>query len=132
MCEQCSAGAIHLGEPVPGFMLIQATKDGGEMKVGQYGLVEENDPFLIFERKPTPEPFHDKTDQQIDSMNKKTIAPLMAWLDSAREFEDLFEVSPKLGWRFVEACRKAGYEDRHGSVAIWFFHKAGEMLAKSE
>lgn len=111
-------------------MLVQATKDGGCMKTGQYGLVEENDPLLIFDVKPYPDPCQDMSGDEVDAFCVDNREKMMMWLGAAAGFSDLFRVGPKTGWRFVEACRKAGYEDRDGSAAMWFFHKAGAMLEK--
>ena len=130
MCEQCSAATTDLGEPIPGIMLVQATKDGGCMKAGQYGLVEENDPFLIFDMKPTPDPCEGLIDEEVNGFEQAEIQVMMDWLDIARNFDNLFRVSLDTGWRFVDACRRAGYKATDGSVAIWFFHRAGEMLNK--
>lgn len=132
MCEQCLAKAENLGEPIPGFFLVYATQDGSYMKAGQYGLVEMNDPFLIFDMKPTPDPSEGMSDEEINQLRQSEMSTMMDWLEMARSFEDIFEVGPKLGYRFVNACKKSGYKDEDGSVTIWFFHKAGEMLEKSE
>ena len=47
MCLQCMANAKTIIEDViPGYTLVQATKDARGFRRGQYGLVQCNDPVL--------------------------------------------------------------------------------------
>ena len=60
MCEQCSAATLTLGEVLPGVALVRATRAGRYMQPGQYGLVEQNDPFFVFTAALEPEPGEDE------------------------------------------------------------------------
>lgn len=49
MCVQCTAETVNYGEFAPGWYLVRATKtDPDSMDAGDWGLVECNDPAIIF------------------------------------------------------------------------------------
>jgi len=52
MCEQCVAEVMNFGKISNNIILVRATKDGHTMKKGNWGLVNMNDPFLIFKHTP--------------------------------------------------------------------------------
>lgn len=127
MCEQCLAETITYGDPMPGISLVRATRDGQQMKAAQWGLVVMNDPFLIFDIKPEPDPAHGWTDEQVDAAEDDH--PLWAWLEVAGAFRDTFKVDPNLGHDLVEIGKTLGYDrENDGDFAMWLFHRMGEVV----
>ncbi len=55
MCTQCVVNPIYYGEIAPGWWLMRARKDEGGldgMKAGEWGIVECNDPTIVFDVTP--------------------------------------------------------------------------------
>ena len=46
MCEQCLVNPLYFGEVLPGWYLIRARRDGDIMKVGDWGMIQCNDPTI--------------------------------------------------------------------------------------
>ena len=131
MCEQCSADTTTIGTVVPGIILVQAGRDGMEMRAGEYGLVECNDPFIIFSRRPASDNLHGWTEEQIDALAKDSPewVTQRAWLDAGGEFAEDLQLDPLLGWRIVEACKAAGYDQAvDGGVTHWLYHRMGQLV----
>lgn len=55
MCTQCVVNPIYYGEIAPGWFLMRARKDeyGSDgMRAGEWGIVECNDPTIVFDVTP--------------------------------------------------------------------------------
>lgn len=56
MCTQCLVNPFYYGEIAPGWFLIRARReennDKDSMKIGDWGLVECNDPSIVFKTTP--------------------------------------------------------------------------------
>ncbi len=127
MCEQCMAETTNHGEPLLGVLLVRATKDGHQMKAGQWGLVRENDPFVIFDKTPTMDPVHDMTDPAIEALEDHK--PMQVWLAEAREFLDALVVSPDLGHWLIKQAKRDGFKPKEdGYLAMWLWHRMGHLL----
>jgi hypothetical protein len=99
MCEQCEAATVDIGEVVPGFYLVRATRKGHLMLPGQYGLVEQNDPSFFWSSSMTPDPGDDSSDEAAARAYEND-------LDAVKELE----LEPAQGYRLVEAALRAGYQ----------------------
>jgi len=130
MCEQCICEAIHLGEVLPGWYLVQATKDGakGEMKAGMYGLVQCNDPDFRFKTKPYPDPLRDLDPALLDKDDPRWDTG-MTWCNKADKFGRELQGEPRACWRLVQAAIACGYDpDTSGYFDGWLFHRMGKMI----
>lgn len=88
MCTQCVVNPIYYGEVAPGWWLIRARKDevGDDgMKVGDWGLVECNDPSIVFSVTPVV------YDNDTDTYNTYT------------EFFYNFMFAPSVGYRLYKS-----------------------------
>jgi len=132
MCEQCSAEVDEFGHPLPGWMLCQATKNGGgqsfNMKKGQWGLVESNDPSFIWDIKPRIDPTEGFTDAELDKKGKEFWDESNKWIDEATAFGKALVGGPEEGWTLYEAALKAGYTKDKGAVCFWLFDFLGRWL----
>lgn len=126
MCEQCLAECEDHGSVVPGIFLVRATRDGHSMRAGQWGLVVQNDPFVVFDEDPWPDPVHGLSDDEIDAIEDD--GPMVRWLEAGRRFEASMVMPPEDGHVLLLACEGAGYSPQDGSVSFWLFHRMGEML----
>ena len=125
MCEQCVADCDDLGYVARNIGLLKAKRDGDFMKAGQYGLVECNDPFCLFDETPYPDPDPETTDTQNPAAD--------AWILSAGRFRDKLIVHPRLGHFIVESCKSSGYNpETDGDVAMWLFDRAGKLIEGKE
>lgn len=98
MCEQCVAATVTIGEVVPGFYLVRATRAGAVMLPGQYGLVEQNDPFYVFSSAMTAEPG--------DDYDPDMVSPYWDDLETLSNMT----VEPATGYRLVAGALAAGYQ----------------------
>lgn len=124
MCEQCSA-KVRMFSPciVPNVRLVQATKDGQEMKSGDYGLVFCNDPSFIFSIQPEIEPEDNDSDPQMTEY--------FNWQNKAEQFrEQLYTSAADLerSYDLVASCVEVGYNRKEGLVSYWLFNRIATML----
>ena len=135
MCESCLADCRDLGEPLPGWSLVQAQREGRHMMSGEYGLVEGNDPSFIFGVSPTPDPLEGLSDEVIDACDPQTLAQGMAWVRKARTFgREVLSSADDLRalWRLTASMEEAGYtfENAPESPETWLFHRLGLHLSE--
>lgn len=134
MCEQCVADTKNYCEPIPGWLLVRAQKDGNYMKKDDWGLVECNDPTFLFKTTPWIDPVHNWTDDQINALQSDDPQYILMdkWLDDMCQFQDELNkcnAGIDAGWRLIEACKKAGYDPSNdGSCANWLFHHLGGLI----
>jgi hypothetical protein len=113
MCEQCLVNPLYFGEVFPGWFLIRARRDGDLMKVGDWGLLECNDPSIIWSVTPI-----------IKEPDSLTIAEFDARFTV---FCDELYVPPLIGYRLVKSVVDAGiFQMGNGNFNISLF----EHLAK--
>ena len=43
MCEQCLTWPVSFGEPLEGYFLMRARRDGNDWKKGEWGYIEQLD-----------------------------------------------------------------------------------------
>lgn len=134
MCECCSAEAIDIGEVVPGWLLVRATRRGLRMHPGDYGLVRSNDPDFIFRMPPEPDPARGLSDEEYDR-NPQIHKDWMAWHSRfALEYEPELITDPMTGYALVKACLEAGYDpDEHGTrIVFWLVDRMARTLENAK
>ena len=132
MCEQCCAKTESYGEVFPGWVLVRATVNGMEMRAGQWGLVQFDDPLFIWTETPTilidrTQLFKEDTPEYDEAVNE-----WLAWTDKATAFGRFFHISADLGWHLVESAREKGYSIDLGPFNEWFFNYLGEWIRDHE
>lgn len=138
MCLQCTAQSVKIVQDViPGFSLCLATVDTPEWKAGQYGLVECNDPTVIFDGPLARDNTAGMTDDEINALPEDQQSLLDAFLTAGERFEEQLEMDPNTGYRLVCACIENGYRpEEDGRVAHWLMHhmatKAAALAAPQE
>ena len=133
MCEQCNTEAAFFGEPIPGWYLMRATKDGIKWKSGEWGLVFRNDPDLYWTSTPTPSALFNIQDEDEQEAwlqaNKGTPEYVRVWMEVPHDFATAFMMEPGLGYDLVTAAMKRGYDpETSGDFTTWFFDLLGEHL----
>lgn len=113
MCEQCVVNPLYFGQPIPGYTLILARREGNDMPLGSWGLVECNDPTFTFTFDFNLQP---DTDGWTDALWK-------VWRD--------FNVHPTAGYDLVTACMSIGYSK--GDIFIeWLMLHLRSWLIKTQ
>ena len=137
MCEQCLTWPVSFGQPLEGYTLMRARRDGNDWTKGEWGLVECNDPTYTWKKTPTPSPLWGMTDEQEeeyfrnrddnDPAHDRSIGLGMG------DFAEALVDSPYEGYRLVLAGIKAGYNKKqHGYFTSWLFDYLGEYLKTAE
>lgn len=133
MCEQCLTSPIYFGNPIPGFTLARARRQGNDWNIGEWGLIECNDPCIRWKITPTPSPLWGMTDDQEDDWYANVDRNTPEWHRGSKfpsafskQFEDC---GPDLGYRLINAAIQVGYDrEKHGQFASWFFDYLGDYL----
>ena len=113
MCERCLINPIEFGEVLPEFYLAKARRQSIHTKVGQWVLIETNDPTFTFDFN-----FHvavdsDEFGDEVDAL----------W----RQLKGY----PHDGWRLVNAAIQKGYDPKTNFVE-WFATHIREWLVVTE
>ena len=125
MCEQCSAATVNYvgkdgNQVLPGYFLVRATKDGREMKNGDWGLVVCNDPDFIWSITPVCDPDDGLTDEQIDALPDDKMR-YRAWEKANRKLKkSLDSASFDSSIRLGNAMRDVGYVPDNDGIASWW------------
>jgi len=134
MCEQCTAQTKTYGEVLPHWWLVQATKDGNEMKAGDFGLVQCNDPDYIWPENlaPRKDPAFGFTDEQFDNMTEETG---QEWDDFQEYVEKLgkhFNSDPMTGYYLVESAKTAGWKpEEYRFLMGWLSHRMAVAIERN-
>lgn len=127
MCEQCCTDAISFHNVLEGWTMIQARRDSGHMmKAKQFGLLRCNDPDIVWDECPEPDPTdgipdEEVTDEQHDLWNK--------WMKKVQTFHTNLKMEPSVAHELVEAAIKAGYKkDESGYFSMWLFNHLGKIV----
>lgn len=145
MCEQCIVDARYFYKKpdetfeneffLPGWCLIQATKDGHIMKVGDWGLLQINNPDFVWEVEPISDPTFDMDDDAEEAALKDPEIKKKSDLYFERLilFQDALFGCAISGWRLVNAAITTGYDKNElGSFASWLFHQLGCWIETHE
>lgn len=134
MCEQCTTAALHFGEPLPGWFLMRARRDGNHWKKGEWGMVESNDPNFRWTTTPTPDPLFriDDDEEQaawFKANPKGTPGYERTMAYPPEDLKQALRMGPASGYRLVAAAIKKGYVvDESGDFDAWLFAYLGEWL----
>jgi len=130
MCEQCLVNPLYFGEVLPGWFLIRARREGTEMKVGQWGLVECNGPTFVWTTTPKPDPTVGLTEkQEREFWASLTEEQKKAEIAREGDFDDALVCNPFTGYKLVKAAMKKGYRrNTHGHLSSWLFHYLGVWI----
>lgn len=134
MCLQCLTNAELVQEEVlPGFALYVATKGHPAWPAGHFGLIQTNDPLVVFPGPVLADPLADMTDAEIDALP-----------DFPEEYKRYSEAASALeaslnalgingaAW-LVHACIQAGYHPgTSGSLEYWLMHHLGSALGQPD
>ena len=120
MCEQCLAKAIVIKKNIlPGFSLMQATTGSDAWPAGFYGLVQVNDPMVVFEGPLLQDPCKGYTEDELDPMPEYPDG-YEEYLEGAQALDKGLRLHPEDGYRLVLACEAEGFSAReHGSLGFW-------------
>ncbi len=124
MCEQCTTEAVTvISDVLPGFTLMQAKLNGHDWQAGQFGLVECNDPMVVFDGPLLADPTTGLSDEEINALSEQSQADLDRYLTVAEEFDDKLVLDARSGYRLVQACMTKGYcPDTGGNVGFWLMN----------
>lgn len=111
MCEQCMINPHYFGQPIPGYTLIRARRASRETQLGQYGLVQCNDPTFTF------------------SFNFHLMPETREWDEQVAGLWKQFDCHPVTGFELITACIQAGYNvPDSGPFVDWFTATIREWL----
>lgn len=127
MCEQCLAATIgwDIFPSDKGPILVQATRDGHEMKKSQWGLVFMNGPFVIWDTTPIPDP-GDPPDLDSDSEEFEELET--GFLRALHSFREEFRMTPTEGYRLYTAAVGVGFGPGDGGFECWLFDRMGRAV----
>lgn len=136
MCEQCSTDAVSYGEPLPGWYLMRAQRDGMTWKAQEWGLVECNDPTFVWSATPTPDPVWGMTDEEEEAWFNSRLEgdpelkrASLVGLSELDFFTAFRSCRPNTGYRLIVAAMARGYDpETSGDFCHWFFAYLGEWL----
>jgi len=116
MCEQCLVNPLYFGEVLPGWYLIRARRDGDIMKVGDWGMIQCNDPTFVWETTPK---------MTAEQNEKLYILP--------EDFENSLYLNAYNGYELVKAAIEVGYNrDEDGYFPQWLYYKLSEFIRNTE
>jgi hypothetical protein len=140
MCEQCLTNPISFGDPLEGWVLMRARRDGNDWMKGEWALIECNDPTFRWTMTPVPSPTFGITEAEEDAWFEAHPEEEDTHLDKLisegfyKDFEKHFENGSLMdGYNLISAAIKKGYDKkRHGDFKWWLFDYLGEYLKTAE
>jgi len=112
MCEQCLTDAEDYGEPLPGWHLQRAVKNGMTWKAGEWGLIIQNGPEVTWRGELIEDP---------DLSEYSTEERKAQWEDALERFDRALHVHPISGYKLVKAAIKVGY-DQNSIFSCWLLN----------
>lgn len=102
MCEQCVVIPYHYGEVFPGVHLIRARRETptSEMGLYEWGLLNVNDPFVIFRTTPVL-PTSDEDEEVVERFDK-----FKDEFNSTIGLDDMFKLYENFRVDFISECEK--------------------------
>lgn len=124
MCEQCLAQAKSIkAEVLPGFSLMQATVGSENWPAGWYGLVECNDPMLVFPGPLAKEPPAAAVYSDDDD------AAYTAFSEAVERLKAQLLLPAMDGYLLIQACSEAGYRiNVDGEPAFWLMNHLANQV----
>ncbi|KVP39616.1 hypothetical protein WJ87_05120 [Burkholderia ubonensis] len=123
MCLQCMTNAIIIKKNVlPGFDLMQSQQDAKGWPKGAYGLVEINDPTVVFPGPLLNDPTAGMSDDELNALPEMP-AEVYAFDQSAEALGEQLILDAVTGHRLVQACIECGYKPKEdGCLHFWLLH----------
>lgn len=120
MCLQCLSHAKLVKQNVlPGFSLMQATADTPEWPAGHFGLVQVNDPMVVFPGPLLVDPAKGMDEDELDAMPEWPEG-CDEFMDAAQGLEQQLKVNALDGYALVTACTQVGYKPgSDGLLGFW-------------
>ena len=136
MCEQCLADAQTIvPEVLPGYTLMRSRKDAHHWPAGWYGLVQQNDPVLVFPGPIREDPLSAPMSEAEGAERGSTVSRLEENYQSSVSTlqQQLLRLHVVVGYKLVTACIAAGYDiERDGhELAFWLMDYMAKEI-KSE
>ncbi len=135
MCEQCLAKATAIREDVlPGYTLMQAQGGSLAWPVDWYGLVQQNDPVIVFPGPLMIDPSAGLSDEAIEAFLPERNALTDRFREGSEGLRTALKAVPVLvGYELVSACLQSGYDvERDGTeLGYWLMHHLAEMIQLS-
>jgi hypothetical protein len=135
MCEQCSAQTKTYGEVVPGWWLVQATKEGNMMKPDDFGLVACNDPDFIWPLAlaPQKDPAFDMTEEEFDNMTEDVGKAWDDFQDYTEKLSEHFSCDPIVGYSLMQGVYQAGYSRKEYGYNYmgWLSHRMAVVIERN-
>lgn len=91
MCEQCITNPLYFGQPIPGYTLMRARREGNDVPLLAWGLIECNDPTFTF------------------SFDFGLVVDSSDWHKAAWAVASDLRHHPVEGFKLVTACIPLGY-----------------------
>jgi hypothetical protein len=115
---------------LPGWILIQARRDGYLMQKDQYGLLTCNDPDFIFDGTPKQDPTRDMSDEELNNDKTGVMGLFNDWVNQVIRLEkSLVNVrSPDCIISLYRAAKKGGYKKKHGRFGMWLMNKLAKHI----
>jgi hypothetical protein len=134
MCLQCITEATIVKDDIlPGFSLKQSQRDHPEWPKGAFGLVEQNDPTIVFAGPLLKDPTRGMSDDELNAlpgMPEGTVE-----FDAAADLlGEQLVLDAVTGHRLVEACIARGYRPTEdGFLHYWLLqYMATQVEVNSE
>ena len=123
MCLQCTTNAVTVKENVlPGFTLMLSQKDADGWPKGSYGLVELNDPTVVFAGPLLKDPTVGMSDKELNALSVEPEGN-EAFLQAADELGTHIILDAVIGHRLVQACIACGFSSQDtGHLRYWLMH----------
>lgn len=116
MCEQCIVNPLYFGEVLPGWFLIRARRQGSMMEVGDWGMVQCNDPTFVWSSTP-----------------KMTKEEFDGFVYLPEDFEESLYMYVTNGYDLLISAIKVGYNrEEHGRFSQWLFWHLSEYIRNTE
>ncbi len=133
MCLQCSTAAETLAKNVlPGFSLMRATQSTEGWQAGQYGLVEMNDPLVVFDGPLLRDPSEGLSDEAINALSEDAFAEVERFLEAGGALNQQLKVDPVAGYRLTAACMQHGYDPVEGGfLGFWLMNHLAKALERT-
>lgn len=120
MCLQCFAAAKLIKQNVlPGFSLMQSQEDAPGWPKGHFGLVQVNDPMVVFAGPLLVDPFKGEDEDSAEWMPEKPDG-CDGFQEAAQALEQALKLDAVSGYRLVRACIESGYKPKSdGLLGYW-------------
>ncbi len=133
MCMQCTTAAEMLAKDVlPGFSLMRAARSTEGWKAGQYGLVEMNDPSVVFDGPLLRDPSEGLSDDDINALPEDAFARVERFLEAGGALNKGLKTDPVTGYRLTAACMQHGYDPVEGGfLGFWLMNHLAKALERA-